>query len=128
MPSQPFSVVIVARPDGLGNKLRLALPWHEITSHVVESYPHALLLIKAKEVDAVVLRFDIDPDTTAFLHAAKELGIPVIFSGSSTGGSVMPSDDGAGTVSSLVGILTRARQEGVSLRRDPQGAALVSSQ
>jgi DNA-binding LacI/PurR family transcriptional regulator len=135
MPSQPFSVVIIDRPDHFGYKLRLALPWHEITSHNVETYQQALLLMKAKAVDAVVLRFDLDPHTTSFIHAAKDLGIPVVFSSSSTGGSLLPPDDRARTVSSLVGIVAGGGHEDICempdrehFRRDLEGAEVDSSQ
>src|SRR4051794_8730081 len=80
MSSRSFSVVIVDRLRILGGKLRGALPWHEITSHVFESYQPALMMMKAKAVDVVVLRFDVDPETTLFIQTAKDLGIPIVFS------------------------------------------------
>jgi hypothetical protein len=48
--------------------------------------------MEAKVVDAVLMRFDLDPDTKAFLEQAKEIGISVIFTDSLRGRPFEPTD------------------------------------
>ena len=75
---QPLAIVIVDTVGSCGRALRNALP-RNIAAHVFDCYAPAILMLRAKAIEAVVLRYKADPDTGAFLRLAEELGVAVIF-------------------------------------------------
>jgi hypothetical protein len=79
MSNQPICLVIVDPNDRFGNSLRNTLPEREIIAYLFHAYPPALALMKSGGVDVVVMQYDVDPETVGFLTAAKELGVPVVY-------------------------------------------------
>jgi hypothetical protein len=80
MTQAPSSIIIVDRSYRSGqHRLRNSLGSGKVLVHLFEDYPAALALIQSKRIEAVLLRFDTDPETCAFLEAAKRLQVPVIF-------------------------------------------------
>ena len=84
MSTDPISIVIIDWLHSFGCGLRNALSSSNVTAHVFDSYAPALLLMQSKTIDGVVVKFDTDPETEAFLETAKNLGITVVFSDSPT--------------------------------------------
>ena len=72
-------IVIVDRYRTCGYRLRNRLLAREAKICVFHTFPPALELLKHKTVDAVVLDFGLDEETTAFCAAAKALRVPIVF-------------------------------------------------
>jgi hypothetical protein len=79
------SIIVVDRSRKFGVDLRNAIAKTGDNSHVFSSFPPALQMLKCKKVDAVVVQFDSDSSTREFCNAAKELGVPVIYTSSPVG-------------------------------------------
>lgn len=73
------SFVVVDRSRARGFELRETVVKSGDTAHVFGKFAPALEMIARKRIDAVLVEFDTDKETTAFCTAAQALGVPVIF-------------------------------------------------
>ena len=79
------SIVVVDQSRIFGVELWNSMAKTGDTVHVFSSFPPALQMLMRKKVDAVVVQFESDRATRAFCNAAKELGVPVIYTPSPVG-------------------------------------------
>jgi len=73
------SFVIVDRSRAYGVELRNSVVKSGDTAHIFAKFGPALEMIERKRIDAVLVEFDTDKETTAFCNAAHALGVPVIY-------------------------------------------------
>ncbi len=73
------SIIVVDQSRIFGADLRNSIANAADIAHVFSSFPPALQMLKCKKVDAVVVQFDSDRATREFCNAAKERGVPVIY-------------------------------------------------
>jgi precorrin-6x reductase len=79
------SIVVVDQLRIFGVDLRNSIAKSGDTAHVFSSFRPALQMLKRKKVDAVVVQFDSGRATREFCNAAKELGVPVVYTSSPIG-------------------------------------------
>ncbi len=79
------SIIVVDQSRIFGVDLRNSIAKAGDTAHVFSSFPPALQMLRCKKVDAVVVQFESDKATREFCSAAKELGVPVIYTSSPVG-------------------------------------------
>jgi hypothetical protein len=72
-------ILIVDASRSSGVQLRNSLASGEDTVHVVSSFAPALQLLQRKKIDTAVVEFSSDKATTNFCNAARELGVPVVY-------------------------------------------------
>lgn len=73
------SFVVVDRTRSCGLELRDIVVKSGDTAHVFSGFSPALEMVERKHIDAVLVEFDTDKQTTAFCAAVQALGVPVIF-------------------------------------------------
>jgi DNA-binding response OmpR family regulator len=73
------SFVVVDRSRTCGTHLRDSVIKSGDVAHVFSKFEPALEMIERKQIDAVLVEFDTDKETTTFCAAAQALGIPVVF-------------------------------------------------
>lgn len=73
------SFVVVDRTRSRGFELRDIVVKSGATAHVFSGFSPALEMIERKHIDAVLVDFDTDKQTTAFCAAVQALDVPVIF-------------------------------------------------
>lgn len=73
------SIVVVDSSRSLGVDLRERLAASEDKAHVFSNFTSALEMIGRKKIDAVLVEFDTDKETTAFCDAVHSFGIPIVF-------------------------------------------------
>lgn len=73
------SFVVVDRSRSCGVDLRSSVVKSGDTAHVFSKFGPALEMMKRKHIDAALVEFDTDKETTAFCSAAQALGVPVIY-------------------------------------------------
>jgi DNA-binding response OmpR family regulator len=76
------SIVIVDRSRSIGFALRQCLADSHDTVHVFGSFRSALQMIEHKKIDAALVEFDTDKETTAFCEEARARGIPIVYASS----------------------------------------------
>lgn len=73
------SFVVVDRSRAYGFELRNSIVESGNSAHVFAKFGPALEMIERKHIDAVLVEFDTDKETSAFCDAVRTLGVPVIY-------------------------------------------------
>lgn len=81
MSTQSHSVVIVDQNLSFGWRLWSSLVKQGVNAHIFNGFAPALMLMRQKKVDAVVLEYSSDAHAVALRDAAKELKVPIVFIG-----------------------------------------------
>jgi response regulator RpfG family c-di-GMP phosphodiesterase len=81
MPEALQSVVIVDLSQSFGWRLWSSLVKQNVSTHIFYDYASALMLLRQKKIDTIVMEYRTDVETIAFCNIAKEMNVPVVFVG-----------------------------------------------
>jgi hypothetical protein len=72
--------ILIADPSySIANLLRSMLVTSGSNAHICGSYKAALMLLKSKKIDSVVVPFDAAKETIEFCAAVIALGVPLVY-------------------------------------------------